>query len=165
MLQVMVVGGTSSTVSGRVQFELDEGSNGAKLVKISPVDNLSQGSYTIYYTTKLGVPFSVDTWNRYDNPFELTESSAVLAVLMENDKPVGEVAETYVFVGAVTGNDGIDSDSRDDNEVRVEGGNIIAPEGSQVFDINGRRVNAEGLRRGIYIVRIPGGKGIKVKVL
>ncbi len=165
MLQVMVVGGTSSTVSGRVQFELDEGSNGAKLVKISPVDNLSQGSYTIYYTTKLGVPFSVDTWNRYDNPFELTESSAVLAVLMENDKPVGEVAETYVFVGAVTGIDGIDSDSRDDNEVRVEGGNIIAPEGSQVFDINGRRVNAEGLRRGIYIVRIPGGKGIKVKVL
>ena len=165
MLQVMVVGGTSSTVSGRVQFELDEGSNGAKLVKISPVDNLSQGSYTIYYTTKLGVPFSVDTWNRYDNPFELTESSAVLAVLMENDKPVGEVVETYVFVGAVTGIDGIDSDIRDDNEVRVEGGNIIAPEGSQVFDINGRRVNAEGLRRGIYIVRIPGGKGIKVKVL
>ncbi|MCI9608563.1 MAG: hypothetical protein HFJ94_10400, partial [Muribaculaceae bacterium] len=51
-----------------------------------------------------------------------------------------------------------------EDEIRVEAGSIIAPEGSAVFDITGRRVNATGLRAGIYIVRTAGGKAVKVKV-
>ncbi|MDE5835986.1 MAG: hypothetical protein K2H50_03140, partial [Paramuribaculum sp.] len=55
-------------------------------------------------------------------------------------------------------------ESIEDNKVHIEGGDIIAPENSEVYDLNGRRVNHKGLRPGIYIVRIPGSKAIKVKV-
>ena len=55
-------------------------------------------------------------------------------------------------------------ESIEDNKVHIEGGDIIAPESSEVYDLNGRRVNHKGLRPGIYIVRIPGSKAIKVKV-
>ena len=59
----------------------------------------------------------------------------------------------------------IDSIGSDANRaVRVEGNCIISPEGSEVFDLNGRRVAASGLRPGIYIVRIPGGKAVKIRV-
>ena len=60
------------------------------------------------------------------------------------------------------GIDGVDSEG--ESAVRVEGGNIIAPEGCDVFDLSGRRVTATGLRTGIYIVRIPGGKAVKVRL-
>ena len=61
-----------------------------------------------------------------------------------------------------TGIDNIESET--ERAVRVEDGNIIAPEGSEVYDLNGRRVAASGLRPGIYIVRIPGGKAVKVRL-
>ncbi|MDE6049620.1 MAG: hypothetical protein K2G09_08010 [Paramuribaculum sp.] len=163
-LHVMVVGGSTSTVSGKVKFELDDSENGSKLVKISPVDDLAAGSYTIYYTTESGIPFSIDAWTRYNGAFELTRSTTLLAVLMENDKPVGEVSETYVFVAEITGIEGVGSEDRGENAVRVVGSDIIAPEDSQVFDITGRRVNPVALPRGIYIVTVPRAKAIKVKI-
>ena len=61
-----------------------------------------------------------------------------------------------------TGIDNIESEG--ESAVRVDGGNIIAPEGSEVFDLSGRRVSVTGLRPGIYIVRIPGGKAVKIRV-
>ncbi|MDE5822897.1 MAG: leucine-rich repeat domain-containing protein [Paramuribaculum sp.] len=57
---------------------------------------------------------------------------------------------------------GVDSDSKD--SVRVDGSNIIAPEGSAIYDLNGRGVKATNLPNGIYIVRIPSGKAVKVMV-
>ena len=60
------------------------------------------------------------------------------------------------------GIDGIDSEG--ERAVRVEAGNIIAPEGSEVFDLSGRRVKPTNLPNGIYIVRIPGGKTMKIKL-
>ena len=57
-----------------------------------------------------------------------------------------------------------DIESEGESAVRVEGGNIIAPEGSEVLDLNGRRVTASNLRPGIYIVRIPRGKAVKVRL-
>ncbi|MDE6049085.1 MAG: Ig-like domain-containing protein [Paramuribaculum sp.] len=65
-------------------------------------------------------------------------------------------------VAKSTGIEGIENDG--DKAVRVEGGSIIDPEGSEVFDLTGRRVKPEGLRSGIYIVRIPGAKAVKVVV-
>ena len=58
--------------------------------------------------------------------------------------------------------DGVDSDLQD--AVRVEGNSIIAPEGSVVYDLNGRRVKATNLAKGIYIVRTPDGKSVKVRL-
>ena len=57
--------------------------------------------------------------------------------------------------------DGVDSDLQD--AVRVEGNSIIAPEGSVVYDLNGRRVKATNLAKGIYIVRL-GSKAVKVRL-
>ena len=48
--------------------------------------------------------------------------------------------------------------------VQIEGGDIIAPEGSEVFDLNGRRVKPTNLPNGIYIVHVPGSKAVKVMV-
>ena len=58
--------------------------------------------------------------------------------------------------------DSIDSDKIE--EIRADGDRIIAPEGSEVYDLNGRRVRAEGLRPGIYIVRTPTCRTVKVKL-
>ncbi|MDE5839092.1 MAG: Ig-like domain-containing protein, partial [Paramuribaculum sp.] len=69
---------------------------------------------------------------------------------------------TVTVVAKPAGIEGVEADG--ESAVKVEGGNIIAPEGSEVFDLNGRRVAANGLRPGIYIVRIPGGKAVKVLV-
>lgn len=57
-----------------------------------------------------------------------------------------------------------DVEAEGDSTVRVKDGSIIAPEGSEIFDLNGRKVAASGLRPGIYIVRIPGTKAVKVMV-
>ncbi|MDE5837759.1 MAG: leucine-rich repeat domain-containing protein, partial [Paramuribaculum sp.] len=66
------------------------------------------------------------------------------------------------FTISPTDIDGIDADK--ESVVKVEGGDIIAPEGSEVFDLNGRRVTPDGLRPGIYIVRIPDYKAVKIRV-
>ena len=59
----------------------------------------------------------------------------------------------------------IDSIGSDANRaVSVEGKCIIVPEGSEVIDLSGRRVSVTGLRPGIYIVRIPGGKAVKIRL-
>ncbi|MDE6049319.1 MAG: Ig-like domain-containing protein [Paramuribaculum sp.] len=69
---------------------------------------------------------------------------------------------TVTVAAKPAGIEGVEAE--EESAVRVEGGNIIAPEGSEVFDLNGRRVSAKGLSSGIYIVRIPGAKAIKVIV-
>jgi hypothetical protein len=61
------------------------------------------------------------------------------------------------------------SASIDDNDdsflVEVWGNNILAPEGSHIYDLNGREVNGIGVQRGIYIVNKPSfTKAVKVMV-
>lgn len=51
----------------------------------------------------------------------------------------------------------------DDMGVRVEGNSIIAPGGSEIYDIAGRRTSAQYLPEGIYIVTTPQG-AVKVKI-
>ncbi|MDE5744644.1 MAG: leucine-rich repeat domain-containing protein [Paramuribaculum sp.] len=65
------------------------------------------------------------------------------------------------FTISPTGIEEIEAD--EESAVRVEGGDIIAPEGSEVYDLNGRRVKATNLAKGIYIVRL-GSKAVKVMV-
>lgn len=48
--------------------------------------------------------------------------------------------------------------------VIVKGNNIIAPEGSLIFDLNGRRVSGENLDAGVYIV-VSAEKGKSVKAI
>ena len=76
----------------------------------------------------------------------------------------GELTATCEVTVTVrqTAIDGVDSDLQD--TVRVEGNSIVAPEGSVVYDLNGRRVKATNLAKGIYIVRTPDGKSVKVRL-
>ena len=152
-------------MSGRLVITHKENENGIPVVTIKPEDNtLAAGTYDIYYTTDGSTP-TVDPKLLYKGPFEFPEGGYVLAILKEASKEFpGEVASLNVWY-VPTGIDGIDSDRTDSDAVRAEGGNIIAPEGSEVYDLSGRRVNANGLRRGIYIVRVPGAaKAVKIKV-
>ena len=152
-------------MSGRLVITHKENENGIPVVTIKPEDTtLAAGTYDIYYTTDGSTP-TVDPKLLYKGPFEFPEGGYVLAILKEASKEFpGEVASLNVWY-VPTGIDGIDSDRTDSDAVRAEGGNIIAPEGSEVYDLSGRRVNANGLRRGIYIVRVPGAaKAVKIKV-
>jgi M6 family metalloprotease-like protein len=58
---------------------------------------------------------------------------------------------------------GVNAIADDDPCVRVEGNSIIAPEGSEIYDIAGRRTSAQYLPEGIYIVATPQG-AVKVKI-
>lgn len=150
------------TVSGRVKFSLDDSDPAKVLVKIEP-DGAAAPGYEIYYTTDAGKTFP-DGWTKYDKPFDVTESTLVMAVLVENGKKPGVVAEVSVWVNpGITGIDGIGEDEAD-NAVRAEGDSIVAPAGSRIYDISGRQVRPEGLRKGIYIVVIPDGSSTKVLV-
>lgn len=65
-------------------------------------------------------------------------------------------------IPATVGIAGVDGD--ESSEVKTEGSNIVAPAGSKVYDINGRRVAASNLAAGIYVVITPDGKAHKVKI-
>ena len=40
------------------------------------------------------------------------------------------------------------------NEVKVAGNSILAPQDAEIYNINGLRVNGENLTPGIYVVRL-----------
>ena len=145
-----------------MKFSLDDSDPAKVLVKIEP-DGAAAPGYEIYYTTDAGKTFP-DGWTKYDKPFDVTESTLVMAVLVENGKKPGVVAEVSVWVNpGITGIDGIGEDEAP-KAVRVEGDSIVAPAGSRIYDTAGRQVRPEGLRKGIYIVVIPDGSSTKVLV-
>ena len=109
------------------------------------------------------------TWSSSDEAVATVDATGLVTALKTGTTTItattsnGLTASCTVTVKAKpAGIDGIDSEG--DDTVRVEGGNIIAPEGSEVFDLSGRRVTASGLRSGIYIVRIPGAKAVKIRI-
>ena len=129
----------------------------------------NSGTYYITLTAEAG-----DIWYRigdtgdfvkYDGtPVEYTPTAngtyTVSAYALEEGKKAGKTATENIVV---TGISGIGADGEADG-VRVEGNTITVPEGAQTFDIAGRRVNPQGLSRGIYIVRLASGKAVKVVI-
>ncbi|MCI9608586.1 MAG: hypothetical protein HFJ94_10515 [Muribaculaceae bacterium] len=147
-------------ISGKVTFTLDDTSDPTKVtVYLAPEQGLTG---TIYYLINPTGEVTPDNGLVYKNPIEMTEGGRIVAILVESGKYAGEPTDIAVWL-IPTDINGIDSEERED-EIRAEGSDIIAPEGSEVFDITGRRVSTTGLRAGIYIVRTPGGKAVKVKV-
>ena len=74
-----------------------------------------------------------------------------------------DFAEYYLepTVADVTGYTGVEGVEDDEIVVKVVGNSIVAPEGAEVYDLNGLRVNAENLAKGIYIVKV-GNQVVKV---
>ena len=109
------------------------------------------------------------TWSSSDETVASVDATGLVTAIKAGTATItattsnGLTASCTVTVKAKSA--GIDSiESEGESAVRVEGGNIIAPEGSEVFDLSGRRVTASNLRPGIYIVRIPGGKAVKIRL-
>ena len=74
-----------------------------------------------------------------------------------------DFAEYYLepTVANVAGYTGVEDVENDEIVVKVVGNSIVAPEGAEVYDLNGLRVNAENLAKGIYIVKV-GNQVVKV---
>ncbi len=163
-IRVMVVGSAADTrVSGAVTFTMNRDEETGKVyVTLSPENPDAKGA--IYYTTETGVALTPETGTLYTGEIEVSESTYMMAILVETGKEAGKVCGMNIWVApGVTGIDGIETDGAD-NSVRAEGDCIIAPEGSMVYDLTGRRVASASLRPGIYIVRTPGGKSVKIKI-
>ena len=130
----------------------------------------ADGVYTITLTAPAGKIFyalnDATEFKLYDPAKPITYVSdtdgtcRIRAYALEEGKKEGKIAE-HSF--AVTGISGVEAD-QEAGSVRVEGNSIIVPEGAQTFDIAGRRVNPQGLPRGIYIVRLASGKAVKAVV-
>ncbi len=130
----------------------------------------AEGVYTITLTAPAGKIFyalnDATEFKLYDPAKPITYVSdtdgtcRIRAYALEEGKKEGRIAEQSF---AVTGIDGVEAD-QEAGSVRVEGNSIIVPEGAQTFDIAGRRVNPQGLPRGIYIVRLASGKAVKAVV-
>ena len=130
----------------------------------------ADGVYTITLTAPAGKIFyalnDATEFKLYDPAKPITYVSdtdgtcRIRAYALEEGKKEGRIAEQSF---AVTGIDGVEAD-QEAGSVRVEGNSIIVPEGAQTFDIAGRRVNPQGLPRGIYIVRLASGKAVKAVV-
>ena len=148
-------------ISGKVRFDVKEAEDGSAMIVTIEPDTEVSGDYTIYYLINPTENVTPENGIVYTTPISMTEGGRIMAILVESGKIAGEPADVNVWL-IPTGIDGIGADSSD--SVRVEGGSIIAPEGSAVFDITGRRVNATGLRAGIYIVRTADGNAVKVKI-
>lgn len=154
---------TQKHISGGVTYTMVKDGEGAAKVALKPVDDLAAGSYAIYYSTDYNTAPSVSDAMRYTAPFAVPQSGVVLAILVEEGKRPGEVQTLNVwYFGEQTGIDDIEGSGAEG--VRVEGDSIIAPQGSEVYDLSGRRVQPTGLAGGVYIVRLPGGKAVKVRV-
>ena len=154
---------TQKHISGGVTYTMVKDGEGAAKVALKPVDDLAAGSYAIYYSTDYNTAPAVSDAMRYTAPFAVPQSGVVLAILVEEGKRPGEVQTLNVwYFGEQTGIDDIKGSEAEG--VRTEGDSIIAPQGSEVYDLSGRRVQPSGLAGGVYIVRLPGGRAIKVRV-
>lgn len=108
------------------------------------------------------------TWTSSNEEVATVSASGLVTALKPGSATIIATANNgargFCSVTVTASPTGIDEIEGEEAQVRAEGGNIIAPEGSHVFDLNGRRVAATNLLSGIYIVRIPSGKAVKVMV-
>lgn len=148
------------TTGNILQFSQEVTEEGFVKVTIEAVTPVAGG--TIYYTTEAGKKLPGEGV-RYDGPVVMKESGVIIAVMVIGGRPASQTYETNVWVvPVVTGIEDVDADRQE--SVRAEGNDIVAPAGSEVYDIAGRRVRPTGLASGIYIVRTPDGKAVKVRI-
>ena len=106
----------------------------------------SEGEF-VYLTVKATDNFVGDFQIQLDN-----------IIFVQPDQTTCYLEPTVANVAGYTGVEGVDGDQI---VVKVVGNTIVAPEGAEVYDLNGLRVNAENLAKGIYIVKV-GNQVVKV---
>ncbi|MDE5722693.1 MAG: chitobiase/beta-hexosaminidase C-terminal domain-containing protein, partial [Paramuribaculum sp.] len=139
-------------LSGNVSINIDE-QNGKTVITIT-------GPGKIYYSIDGAAEKLYDGGEiTIDNDTQAELSGTIRAYAVEEGKRAGNPSEKSYKVSGISGVGADEAES-----VSVEGNSIIVPEGAQTFDIAGRRVNPQGLPRGIYIVRLASGKAVKAVV-
>lgn len=151
----------SGNRSGAVEFNWTPDTDGVPLVTIAPAD-ASVKSFRVYYTTDPAKKLAETEEFLYTAPFRLPEGGIVMAMLVEDGKVAGEVQSVNIWY-LPTAIDSVGGDSAGTG-VRADGDSIVAPEGSEIYDLTGRRVAPQGLRRGVYIVRLPDGSAVKFRL-
>lgn len=167
--------------SGSVTITATYLEDGSATVAITPE---APGSIT--YTTDGSDPLTSPTASTYTEPFALTATATVMAVLTEPDKTPGEVAMRRVEITpAGSGQpeqpeepdepddpepehpepptDAIEAPGADKAGIRIEGGTVTAPAGSRIFNLLGIEVRFGALPHGIYIIRTPDGHAYKIR--
>ena len=140
-------------LSGDVTITIDE-QNGKTVITIT-------GPGKIYYSIDGGAEKQYDGAITIANDTQTELSGTISAYALEEGKRPGAAKEASYKVSGISG---IGADGSEADGVKVEGNTITVPEGAQTFDIAGRRVNPQGLPRGIYIVRLASGKALKVVI-
>lgn len=80
-----------------------------------------------------------------------------------SDKAGNSAVQTIEGAMTYSSQSGISSPVTDNVDITVSGNSIIAPQGSEVYNVAGQRCRTTGLQPGIYIVRTVG-KSVKVVV-
>ena len=140
-------------VSGDVTITVDQ-QNSKTVITIT-------GPGKIYYSIDGGAEKQYDGAITIANDTQTELSGTISAYALEEGKRPGAAKEASYKVSGISG---IGADGAEADGVKVEGNTITVPEGAQTFDIAGRRVNPQGLPRGIYIVRLASGKAVKVVI-
>ena len=174
-VKVEVTGTIPLPLSGDLTYTLDiKADEQAAYVTLAP-KTTPEGTYYIYFSRNGATP-SVATERYHDDENEVvkvTRSCTFKAVMIERGKRPGKVLEFDIVIPQSTTNpekpddssgiDGVDADS--EAGVSVEGSMINAPEGSEIFDLMGRKMRSGvELRPGVYIVRTRAGVVVKVRV-
>ncbi len=137
----------------------------------TPVQGATGYIVTVKRYNSTGASFIVDNYEnklisgtsiviREDLP--LMNQQHIVSVRAYGDLPSTRLYETEKFVPATLGVGEVGFE----NAEMVYGtrGGIVAPEGSQIYTLAGMQVTAEQLPAGIYLVRTPSGKTVKVVV-
>lgn len=103
------------------------------------------------YKADLSTISSTEDESLYDLRFRLADEAGNSAV------------QTIEGAMSYSSQSGITTPETDNPDITVSGNSIIAPQGSEIYNVAGQRCRATGLQPGIYIVR-SAGKSVKVVV-
>lgn len=117
----------------------------------STADTLTQDGVTmaLYDKFKIGIP-------------ETAENKDVIGLVSYYQAKGADAPELQIYPVEFKDHVGL-GDIMAEGQVRVEGNDIIAPAGAEVYSISGARVAETGLQSGVYVVRVDG-KAVKVLV-
>lgn len=105
---------------------------------------------------------AVEDWELVSADISEYDGKQVYVALQYIGKPIVNTCLMIDDLQVKTETTGIEAPVNE-TPVYVDGNNIIAPEGSRIFNMNGMEVGANNLASGIYIVRTPG-TSVKVTV-
>lgn len=153
--------------------EFDAVGNGKYRLMVYDVNGKYIGSWTNTSKDKMNLStttYSPGTWNITDDDKFVFTFDEYGSLQFNKSQPRFKhystnqgAVKAYRFMDMEGGTTGIEHIGETPWGVGIDGNDIIAPENSVIYDLNGRRVKGENLGHGIYIV-VGSGKSVKVRL-